>query len=111
MTSPIRLAEQCQKLLRLDVMGIQKIDHALADCGKMYYTKSTRNTRQKTGVVPMSMLVRKCPKCGKLFWKKEEEIQYADENTLKVVCNHCHQTLRIPLITEGANAGAPKMGH
>ena len=54
---------------------------------------------------------RKCPKCSKLFWKKEEDIQYADENTLKIVCNHCHQVLRIPLITEGANAGAPKMGH
>ncbi len=59
----------------------------------------------------MSMLVRKCPKCSKLFWKKEDEIEYADENTLKVVCNHCQQTLRIPLITQGANAGAPKMGH
>jgi hypothetical protein len=30
---------------------------------------------------------------------------------LKIVCNHCHQILRIPLITQGANAGAPKMGH
>ena len=59
----------------------------------------------------MSMLVRKCPKCSKLFWKKEDEVEYADENTLKVVCNHCHQILRIPLITQGANAGAPKMGH
>ncbi len=59
----------------------------------------------------MSMFVRKCPKCQKLFWKKEEEIEYADENTWKVVCNHCHQVLRIPLITHGANAGAPKMGH
>ena len=59
----------------------------------------------------MSMLVRKCPKCGKLFWKKEEEVEYADENTLKVTCNHCHQVLRIPLITQGANAGAPKVGH
>ena len=46
-----------------------------------------------------------------MFWKKEEEVEYADENTLKVVCNHCHQVLRIPLITQGANAGAPKMGH
>ncbi len=58
----------------------------------------------------MSMLVRKCPKCSKLFWKKEEEVEYADENTLKVVCNHCHQILRIPLMTQGATAGAPKMG-
>ena len=49
----------------------------------------------------MSMLVRKCPKCSKLFWKKEEEVEYADENTLKVVCNHCQQVLRIPLITKG----------
>ena len=67
--------------------------------------------RDSLGVVSMSMLVRKCPKCSKLFWKKEEEVEYADENTLKVTCNHCHQVLRIPLITQGANAGAPKMGH
>jgi hypothetical protein len=31
------------------------------------------------------MLVRKCPKCSKLFWIKEEEIEYADENTWKVI--------------------------
>lgn len=68
-------------------------------------------TRDSQGVVSMSMLVRKCPKCSKLFWKKEEEVEYADENTLKITCNHCHQVLRIPLITQGANAGAPKMGH
>lgn len=59
----------------------------------------------------MPMLVRKCPKCSMLFWRKEEEIQYVDENTLKVICNHCQQVLRIPLVTQGANAGAPKMGH
>ncbi len=59
----------------------------------------------------MPMLVKKCPKCGMLFWIKEEDIQYPDENTMKVTCNHCQQTLRIPLITQGPNAGAPKMGH
>ena len=59
----------------------------------------------------MPMLVRKCPKCGLLFWIKEEAIEYPDENTMKVICNHCQQTLRIPLVTQGSNAGAPKMGH
>ena len=59
----------------------------------------------------MPMLVRKCPKCEELFWIKEQEIDQSDENTLRVSCNHCQQVLRIPLVTEGANAGAPKMGH
>lgn len=59
----------------------------------------------------MPMLVRKCPKCEKLFWIKEQDVHYADRNTLRVTCTHCRQTLRISLVTEGANAGAPKMGH
>ena len=59
----------------------------------------------------MPMLVRKCPKCEKLFWIKEQDIEYSDRNTLRVICTHCRQVLRIPLVTEGANAGAPKMGH
>ncbi len=59
----------------------------------------------------MPMLVRKCPKCGKLFWIAEQAVDYADANTLRVTCTHCRQILRIPLVTEGDNAGAPKMGH
>lgn len=59
----------------------------------------------------MPMLVRKCPKCEKLFWIKEQDIEYINDNTLRVTCHHCQQVLRIPLVTEGANAGAPKMGH
>ena len=59
----------------------------------------------------MPMLVRKCPKCSLLFWIKEQDIEYPDPNTMKVNCTHCKQTLRIPLITQGANAGSPKMGH
>ena len=59
----------------------------------------------------MPMLVRKCPKCEKLFWIKERDVDYSDEDTLRVTCTHCRQVLRIPLVTEGANAGAPKMGH
>ncbi len=59
----------------------------------------------------MPMLVRKCPKCGLLFWVPENAVEYSDENTLRVTCNHCRQVLRIPLVTQGANAGAPKMGH
>lgn len=59
----------------------------------------------------MPMLVRKCPKCGLLFWTKEEEIEYPDPNTMRVTCQHCRQVLRIPLVVQGPNAGAPKMGH
>ncbi|RMH33601.1 MAG: hypothetical protein D6690_11675 [Nitrospirae bacterium] len=59
----------------------------------------------------MVMLVRKCPKCHLLFWAKEEDIDYPDPNTMKVVCQHCQHIVRIPLIEEGANAHAPKMGH
>ena len=59
----------------------------------------------------MPKLVKKCPKCEKLTWIDAQDIEYPDENTWRVICQHCHQVLRIPLITEGANAGAPKMGH
>ncbi len=59
----------------------------------------------------MPMLVRKCPKCAKLFWAKEQDIVYSDKDTLRVTCTHCQQVLRISLVTEGVNAGAPKMGH
>lgn len=57
------------------------------------------------------MLVRKCPKCEKLFWIKEQDIDRSNTDVLRVTCTHCRQVLRIPLVTEGANAGAPKMGH
>jgi len=59
----------------------------------------------------MPMLVRKCPKCEKLFWVQEQDIDRSNRDTLRVTCTHCQQVLRIPLVTEGANAGAPKMGH
>ena len=59
----------------------------------------------------MPMLVRKCPKCEKLFWIKEQDIDRSDQDILRVTCTHCQQVLRIPLVTEGDNAGAPKMGH
>ena len=59
----------------------------------------------------MPTLVRKCPKCEKLFWIKEQDIEYSDTNTWRIICQHCQQILRIPLVTQGANAGAPKMGH
>ncbi len=59
----------------------------------------------------MPMLVRKCPKCEKLFWVREQDIVYSDKDTLRITCTHCQQVLRILLVTEGANAGMPKMGH
>lgn len=59
----------------------------------------------------MSTKVRSCPKCFKLMWVKDEEIVHQDENTLRMRCPHCHELVRVKLVTEGANAAGPKMGH
>ncbi len=55
--------------------------------------------------------VRTCPKCGLLMWIKDEDIEHPDENTMRVTCPHCHETVRFRLVTEGSNAAGPKMGH
>ena len=95
----------------------------------LYYTNPYTNTRSlfeirqidfgylilnrflATKRMLMPMLVRKCPKCEKLFWIKEQDIEYSNDDTWRITCQHCQQVLRIPLVTEGPNAGAPKMGH
>lgn len=55
--------------------------------------------------------VRTCPKCNLLMWLKDEEIEYLDEDTIRVRCPHCQQLSRFKLVTMGANAAGPKMGH
>jgi len=45
------------------------------------------------------------------MWVKEEEIEQQDENTIRLKCPHCHETVRFKLVSEGSNATGPKMGH
>jgi len=59
----------------------------------------------------MATQVRTCPKCSLLMWVKEEEIEQQDENTIRLKCPHCHETVRFKLVSEGSNATGPKMGH
>lgn len=59
----------------------------------------------------MTKQVRTCPHCGLLMWVKEEDIEYADENTMRVTCPHCHKTVRLTLVSVGPTAAGPKMGH
>lgn len=56
-------------------------------------------------------IVKTCPKCRLLMWVKEEVIEYPDENTMRMKCPHCHETVTFKLVTQGANAAGPKMGH
>jgi endogenous inhibitor of DNA gyrase (YacG/DUF329 family) len=55
--------------------------------------------------------VRTCPKCGKLIWLKEEEIERLDEDTIRMKCPHCQALVRFKLVMQGSNAAGPKMGH
>ena len=55
--------------------------------------------------------VRTCPMCGRLMWLKETDIELLDENTLRTKCPHCEEIVRLKLVTQGANAAGPKMGH
>ena len=59
----------------------------------------------------MTTQVRTCPKCSKLMWVKEEDIEHLDEETFRVNCPHCSESVRFKLVTEGSNAAGPKMGH
>jgi Zn finger protein HypA/HybF involved in hydrogenase expression len=55
--------------------------------------------------------VRTCTNCGLLMWVKDEDIEVLDENTVRVKCPHCHELVRLKLVTQGSNAAGPKMGH
>jgi len=59
----------------------------------------------------MAHVVKACPRCGLLMWVKEEAITYLDENTVRTACPHCRQIVRLKLVSQGANAAGPKMGH
>ena len=59
----------------------------------------------------MGTQVRACPKCFKLMWIKDDQIQYPDDNTMQYQCPHCSETVRFTLMTTGTNADGPKMGH
>jgi hypothetical protein len=52
-----------------------------------------------------------CPKCRMLIWLKDEDIEPIDEDTIRTKCPHCKETVRFKLVTLGANAAGPKMGH
>ena len=55
--------------------------------------------------------VRSCPRCFKLMWIKEEDLQVVDEKTVRTKCPHCQELVRLKLVSEGSNAAGPKMGH
>ncbi len=59
----------------------------------------------------MSTKVRTCPKCFRLMWIRDEEIEYLDENAFRVKCPHCQESVRFTLVTEGSVSAGPKMGH
>jgi hypothetical protein len=45
------------------------------------------------------------------MWLKEENYEAVDEETVRTKCPHCGSTVRFRLVTAGANAAGPKMGH
>ncbi|MDE3017566.1 MAG: hypothetical protein KGO52_13225 [Nitrospirota bacterium] len=59
----------------------------------------------------MAQLVKACPRCGLLMWVQEGQIEYLNENTVRTTCPHCKQLVRVTLVSRGANAAGPKMGH
>lgn len=59
----------------------------------------------------MATQVRSCPKCFQLMWLKPHEYESIDEETVRAKCPHCGSTVRFNLVSEGANATGPKMGH
>ena len=59
----------------------------------------------------MSTQVRSCPKCFQLMWLKADEHEVLDSETVRAKCPHCGTLSRFKLVTAGANALGPKMGH
>jgi len=45
------------------------------------------------------------------MWLGSEQYQLLDEETVSATCPHCNSTVRFKLVTQGANAAGPKMGH
>lgn len=59
----------------------------------------------------MTTQVRSCPTCFQLMWLKEDQYEWLDEETIRTKCPHCGATVRFKLVSAGANAAGPKMGH
>ncbi|MFO0774910.1 MAG: hypothetical protein U0172_09620 [Nitrospiraceae bacterium] len=59
----------------------------------------------------MATQVRTCPKCFTLMWLTQDQLTYIDDNTVKATCPNCHAVVKISLVSRGANAAGPKMGH
>jgi len=59
----------------------------------------------------MAQLVKACPRCSLLMWVREEQTEYLNEHTIRTTCPHCKQSVRFTLVSRGANAAGPKMGH
>jgi hypothetical protein len=55
--------------------------------------------------------VRSCPRCFKLMWVKDDEMEVLDETTIRTKCPHCRELVRLKLVSRGSNATGPKMGH
>jgi len=45
------------------------------------------------------------------MWLKQDDYELLDEHTIRAKCPHCGSLVRFKLISEGANAAGPKMGH
>jgi hypothetical protein len=45
------------------------------------------------------------------MWLKADEYEMLDDETVRAKCPHCDTTSRFKLVTAGANALGPKMGH
>lgn len=45
------------------------------------------------------------------MWVKDDEVEVLDETTIRTKCPHCHELVRLKLVTQGSNATGPKMGH
>jgi hypothetical protein len=45
------------------------------------------------------------------MWLKDDQYEVLDEETVRSKCPHCGATVRFKLVSVGANATGPKMGH
>jgi hypothetical protein len=45
------------------------------------------------------------------MWLKADEFEILDDETVRAKCPHCGSISRFKLVTVGANALGPKMGH
>ena len=55
--------------------------------------------------------VRSCPRFFQWMLVKDDEVEVLDETTIRMTCPHCHELVRLKLVSQGSNATGPKMGH